>query len=226
MKEKNKIEERNGKYAWVTLIATNDFIQGAILLNNNLQKVKTKYPFYAIVTNNITKENLHLLDENNVQYKRFPYISFQGTAPREGKTRDSALDPLYSHCMLSKLYMFTFTEYEKIAYIDADIEFLQNCDHYLEQYEPFSGIIPPWEQDCVHGCFYIIKPSYEEFWRGINISLDNNYTNDEQTFKEMYPNFPQQKDHHFPLEDFYSEDEKIQRIWHHDGPIKPWMKEK
>lgn len=220
------------KYAWITLIATNDFIPGAINLNKSLKKVKSKYPLLVIATNNIIKENLDLLESFGIEYRRFPYLSFVGDAPIEGKSWslvEGDGDYRYWHCTMSKFYTFTFVDYDKVAFVDADILFRKNCDSYFTDYELPAAYIQPWDvtEHVIHGSIWVVKPSYETFWEAIRIGTDNHFQEDQSVLHTLYKDFYLWNEkHHLPQEDVWTKDtETRQRILHYDGPVKYWMDE-
>ena len=50
------IYEKNYKiknYTYMTLLTNNTYVQGVILLNETLKKVKSKYPLIVLVTNEV-----------------------------------------------------------------------------------------------------------------------------------------------------------------------------
>lgn len=57
------------KNLYVTLVASDEYILGAICLNKSLQKVKSKYPFLVLLTTNCSSMSKKLLEQNNIKYK-------------------------------------------------------------------------------------------------------------------------------------------------------------
>lgn len=219
------------KCLWTTLLATNDFTLGVVNLHKSLQKVNTKYPFIAIVTANITDENLEILENNGIQYRRFPYLSFTGKPPVEYKTWSTTEECeqfIYWDCTLSKFYCFTFIEYDKVIYVDADIEFWKNCDHYFDYNIP-AGSYAPWDSaKTMNGCIFLIKPSLEDFFTCIRIGMDDRCICDEDVLQRWDNSYTTGENQLFPQSDIWIIDDghyvvDMRRMEHYNGPIKPWM---
>ena len=48
--------------AYITLMSTNNYIYGCIGLMYSWKNTNPKYPFYCVVTKDITKENIKILE--------------------------------------------------------------------------------------------------------------------------------------------------------------------
>lgn len=212
------------KYAWVTLLATDNFIQGAILLNNSLKKVNTKYPLFVIATNNLKKETLMLLEEENIPYRIFPYLSFFCDGDRNMKYWEGKVDQtenVWWNCTFSKIYMFLFTEFEKICFLDADIELIKNCDNYFDFPAPAAFCYP--NSEGMAGGTIIVEPNIESYLQCLSIGVQEGVVNDEMIWHRWYPNFIYEKNHILPYEDFCGDDINKCKLIHYDGPNKPWL---
>lgn len=177
-------------YAWVTLITSQDFLQGAILLKQNLKKVKSIYPLITIITDNINPEGL----ENYIIY---PYIEYS----KKG----------YYACTKNKFYVYDLIQYDKIIFLDADIEFLKNCDHYFNYEVPCCFLKRNKTEMC--GGTILLKPDKKIFQKAIE--LDGGA--DEEIWPQLYETW-----NYFPYEDMHNT--KIWKFIHWDGYPKPWMK--
>lgn len=220
MKENDVNKKINNNYAWVTLVATDNFAQGAIILAKSLKKVKSKYPLYIIATNNLSPTSFALFEENNIPYRVFPYMSFYCNGERNQNYYKDIVDQNKNarwNCTICKLYMFLFSDFDKVCYLDADIEFIQNCDYYFN-YPHFSAFKPPISEEIVPwGGTIVIEPNEHDFIRGLKISSQLGVVNDEMIWDLMHPQFKYDSRYYLPFEDFSV------KFHHHDGPIKPWM---
>lgn len=109
------------KYCWTTLLATDDYVWGVIGLHYSLQRVETDYPLIVIATDNLSQETFDILKKANIQYRIFPYKEF------------IIQEDDYTHysCTINKFYAWTFTEYEKVGFIDADVLINLNIDFFF-----------------------------------------------------------------------------------------------
>jgi glycogenin glucosyltransferase len=219
------------KYTWTTLLATDNFVDGVIMLNNSLKKVQSKYDLLVMATNNLSQVTFDKLNNENIQYKLVPYLSFFATSSRNlplwGHNIIDPREGTWWDCTLSKINMFLLTEYDRVCFLDADLEFLENCDHYFEYPTP-SGYAFRWTEG-MHGSIILIQPNIEDFLKCLSIGLRDGIVNDEMVWWYWNPSFKAQQNHHFPIDDIFLNLENIPRvdnrkILHHDGFDKPWLK--
>ena len=216
------------KYAWITLLATDNFLPGVIMLNNSLKKVNTEYPLYVIATNNLAQKTFDALEKENILYKVYPYISFFCDGNRNLDFWKDVVDQrenVWWNCTFSKIYMFLFTEFEKICFVDADVEFLKNCDNYFSYPTPAAFCYP--YSDGMPGGTMVITPSEKDFFKCLQIGSKLGIVNDEMIWYEWYPNFKNEPDHILPSEDFNYENNvdnlNTAKLIHYDGQAKPWL---
>lgn len=62
----------------------------------------------------------------------------------------------------TKLHCWTFTNYEKCVFLDADTLVLQNCDELFEREELSAAPDPGWP-DCFNSGVFVYKPSQDTF---------------------------------------------------------------
>ncbi|KAK7259172.1 hypothetical protein RIF29_24772 [Crotalaria pallida] len=112
--------------AYVTFLAGNgDYVKGVVGLIKGLRKIKTAYPLIVAVLPDVPKEHRQILE-------------FQGCIVRE-------IEPVYppqnystQYAMAyyvinySKLRIWEFVEYEKMIYLDGDIQVFENIDHLFD----------------------------------------------------------------------------------------------
>lgn len=178
--------------AWVTLVTSEDFLKGAILLQENLKKVKSIYPLIVIITDNI-QQPIEGIDNFII----YPYIEF---------TKKS-----YYSCTKNKFYIYKLIQYDKLIFLDADIEFLENCDHYFEYEIPCCFLKRNKKEIC--GGTILVKPDNTLFIKSMEIK---NASADEEIWPQLYSNW-----NYFPYKDMHDTDHW--KFIHWDGYPKPWM---
>ena len=218
----------NYKYCWVTLLGTDNFCGGVKMLRDSLQRVKSKYPLYVIATNNLSQSSFDFLEQENIPYRVFPYISFfcEGDRNNIWDTSQEQQENCWWNCTFSKIYAFLFTEFEKIIFVDADLEFISNCDNYFDFPIP-AAFCSPYSEG-MRGGTMLLEPGEKYFFECLNIGSQQGVVNDEVIWWKWFPEFKQKPEHHFPEEDWCCTGELgtgfTQKLIHWDGFEKPWFK--
>lgn len=140
-------------YAYITLLSTNNYIYGCIGLMYSWRNTNPQYPFYVIVTPDITEENIEIL--KGIGYKVIKDELFIPKSYYETlkKIENGELNiPLgFSTADLSKngwqygwtkLQIFKYVQFDKLLYIDADTYVAQNLDYIFEK--PLYSGVPEW----------------------------------------------------------------------------------
>ena len=111
-------------YAFVSVLSTDDYLPGLLVFNKSLSDVESKYPFHVLLTTNIAKETISILDKNNIFYS---VVSKKMENPTNVSKNHRWFSTYY------KLLVFDQVQYEKIVYLDADIVVLKNIDDLFLQ---------------------------------------------------------------------------------------------
>lgn len=67
------------RYAYVTLLTTNNFMPGILVLNSGLVSVGSKYPLYCVVTSEVNDENKRVLELLGIHVIERPEIPMPET---------------------------------------------------------------------------------------------------------------------------------------------------
>ena len=163
------------KYAWTTLLTSEDYLQTVLNLQYSLRRVRSEYPLVIIVTDTIFMKVVSTLQANNCNFYVVPDLQ------RMHDNNDN--DSTFRVNMLMKFYSFELTEYSKVCYIDGDSLFLKNCDFIFSYRAPAAKHLG-WEhlpiQDTPHdkigifaGELMVLEPgtfSMEYFFSHPNIA--------------------------------------------------------
>lgn len=131
-------------YAYISLIATNNYIGAAVTMMEAWRRTKSQYPFYLMVTENISKENREILevlgyklidiqewrpqvyDEQRVNFTNDEFLVWHGTGGE---------DKGWSH-VFSKILCWNLTQFDKVCFLDIDILLFHNIDDVFELMTP------------------------------------------------------------------------------------------
>lgn len=114
------------KYAWTTLLTSEDYLQPVLNLQYSLRRVRSEYPLVIIVTDTIFMNVVSTLQAKNCNFYVVPDLQRM----HNGDENDFRIN------MLMKFYSFELTEYSKVCYIDGDSLFLKNCDFVFSYRAP------------------------------------------------------------------------------------------
>ena len=146
------------KYAWTTLLTSEDYIRPVLNLYYSLRRVHSKYPLIIIVSDSIAFNIIPELERNHCQYYIVPDLNRMSEKPRT-----------FTIDMLMKFYSFELTDYKKVCYLDGDILIIKNCDFVFNfrapaakylgwDYRPIHKKVNPGEQGILAGEVMLLEP--------------------------------------------------------------------
>lgn len=174
--------------AYITLLSTNNYLYGCIGLMYSWKATNSKYPFYCVVTEDITKENIeilkaigyHVIEDNRYIPNSYLEIlkKYEETGIYEtpvGESKSDLQKNGWQHCW-SKLRLFSYTQFDKLLYLDADTYVIQNLDDMFDR--------PGWSSICeydyyivntfrFHTAFLLIEPNQKEYNEIIQLAEEN-----------------------------------------------------
>lgn len=111
--------------AYITLLCSDLYLKGVLILNKSLINVNSKYPLYCAILNSVSESTKSILEKSNIKT-----IEITNTlTPSDSiikANKDANLENWTSS--INKLRLFSFTDFEKLVYLDADIMVLNNID--------------------------------------------------------------------------------------------------
>ena len=111
------------KYSYVSILTTDSYAFGALALWKSLMDTQPKHPFHLLITPNLSKETMELLETSKMKLIKI--------TPIKNPILDDPSDRRYYN--YSKLNMWSLTQFEKIVYLDADMIVLHNIDELFEK---------------------------------------------------------------------------------------------
>ena len=168
------------KNAYITLMSTNNYLYACIGLMYSWKTTNSRYPFYCVVTKDITQENIRILKAIGYEvivdelYIPNSYIKlleqYEETGNFETPVGNSTADLKKNGWQYAwtKLRIFNYTQFDKLLYVDADSYVFKNLDDLFE--------MPGWSSICeydtpwtglkrFHSAFFLVEPNktvYEE----------------------------------------------------------------
>ncbi|MFA6295134.1 MAG: glycosyltransferase [Candidatus Paceibacterota bacterium] len=144
-------------YSFVSIITTDDYLPGLLVLYRSLIATNTRYSFLVLLTEDISTDTISILERQHIPYKIVKTKINNPTDIDHGHR----WFPTYS-----KLNVFDQTQYNKIVYLDADMLILRNIDElfkYSHMSATNAGSMLPKKQDRRHlnlnSGLIVIQPS-------------------------------------------------------------------
>lgn len=151
------------KYAFITLLSSNNYLNAVLTLNESLKLVNSKFPLIVAVTQNLDDVIFDTLNRNNIYYKKIPQLILKSEKSYIKKS-------IYN--TNSKFYIFAnFYEWDKLVYIDADSLFFKNADELFD-YPDGSMLFIQEEKEGNTRLFVFTPFSHTEFCYYETISLN------------------------------------------------------
>lgn len=112
-------------FAWVTLLTQPGYVPGVEALRHSLQKSGSPWPLVVMVTPGIEAATRRSLSDAGCVVREVPILG-----------PDPALAHRYANARFaevwSKLAVWTLEEYQRVAFLDADMLVVQNMDEVFE----------------------------------------------------------------------------------------------
>ncbi|KAA8893775.1 nucleotide-diphospho-sugar transferase [Sphaerosporella brunnea] len=197
--EEKKVIERKPRYAITSSVQTGSFTAMAVMLGYSIQKhndlkamdaelVLLVRAFDPADANAVTTENITRLEKAGWKVRVAKELEFEGV-----DTDD--IRPWHRH-NLNKLHLWSWTEYEKILFIDADVVCKGSLAELWDMPGDFAAAPDVWWNILVDNRFnsgvIVFRPSMETFHDMIPKVSDPNYhsPNDaDQAFLNAYYKF-------------------------------------
>ncbi|MBR6505403.1 hypothetical protein IKT18_00980 [Candidatus Saccharibacteria bacterium] len=150
-------------HSYVCVLSTNEYLDGLLVINENLKRLKSNYPLLCLINENISKETREILNKFQIPYKEQKSVILESDY---GKTRWG-----YT---FDKLNIFNLTEYEKIVYLDLDFLLLENIDHLFD-IDVFSMVSDhPKYENYYCSALMVIKPNKDDYDALISLLEEKN----------------------------------------------------
>lgn len=138
--------------AYITLLSTDNYYEGVLVLHRSLQAVKSKYPLHCVLSKDVSNAVEAGLVKCGIVCIR---LDKSATGMIANSPEENYSNWNYS---FDKLLIWGLTQYQKLVFVDSDMLILSNIDHLFEK-EGFCGV-------CAGKSF----PGHDD-WKGVNSGL-------------------------------------------------------
>lgn len=162
---------------YICVLSTDSYLDGLLILNENLKNINSKYRLLCLINDNISKNVITVIEKNKIEYKMMPKII--------GEYIDKN-NPQWFHSF-DKINVFSLTEFEKIVYLDLDLLILKNIDCLFNKRHISMCSDFPFSDNYNSGVM-VIKPNIDDYNNMINM-INNNpikYKGDQELINEYF----------------------------------------
>ncbi|KAI3448461.1 hypothetical protein Pfo_005126 [Paulownia fortunei] len=126
-----KMKHDGGRRGYVTFLAGDgDYVKGVVGLAKGLRKVEAQYPLMVAVLPDVPAEHRRMLVEQGCLVREIEPVY-----PPENFNKDKEKEPFawaYYAVNYSKLRLWSFADYSKLIYLDADTQVFDYIDHLFD----------------------------------------------------------------------------------------------
>lgn len=156
-------------YAYIGFLSTDNYLNGILILNENLKQLKSKYPFIVLCNKNLSLKTYNILAEKNIEYK---------IIENEIQHLDKYLNKQQPRWIytLNKIEIFNLLNYDRCIYLDCDMLILDNLDYLFDLNETFisgSYFSPMTNSPTPQSNILVYSPNFNIFNDIKNILLNN-----------------------------------------------------
>lgn len=149
------------KYSYVTLLSSDSFLYGVLMLDWSLKKVNSKYPLHVLCSDSISEKSYKELIRHNMSCQKLTeHISVNSEINKEEGF-------VHWNRTFDKLYVWTLTQFDKVVYLDSDMQVIANIDHLFGCPHMSAVRADAFNEpglDKLNSGLMVIEPNTEEFF--------------------------------------------------------------
>lgn len=173
---------------YVTVLSTNDFLDGVLGLSYTLKKVNSQYSLVVVVNEFITEETRKILGNHNLEYIEFKKLNFNQSSLERLIEINWAKELINT---ADKLRILSLIQYEKIVFLDADMLILKNIDYLFDKPHGSAVADSPGTRfaqynTLLNSGLLVIEPNLTEYNKAMSILQETNGL-DQDIFRELWP---------------------------------------
>lgn len=224
------------KYTYVTLLSTDSYLMGVLLLAKSLRKVDAHYPLLVVCSIAVSDKSKRILARYGLEYVDVD----KSIAVDSGKYNVDAGHAHWNHTF-DKLYIWAQTQYDKVVFLDSDMQVIRNIDYLFDMPHMSAVRADQWNEpglDKLNSGLMVVVPNRKDFEGLLHIvetgSLSMANIGDQDIIRAYYSDWGTHPELtlHPGLNVLYSEishkvikEENVSpvSVIHYIGQRKPWM---
>lgn len=175
--------------SYVCVLSTDNYLDGVLVLNENLQRIKSNYPLLCIINENISSKTRNILTYFGIMYKEMKNIKYSENSNSE-RYVNYGYNKGYLKNTFDKLNIFSLVEFEKIVYLDSDLLILENIDNLFNYPHLSCPRDLPFNMTKFNSGVMVLEPNIDDFKelkeRAIEASKENRKISDQDIINEYF----------------------------------------
>lgn len=151
----------NRNYTYVTLLSTDNFLMGVLMLQWSLKYVHAQYPLFVLCSDSISDASKEVLNKYGIRYQILSsHISYNENMINT--------DEGYEHWnhTFDKLFVWSLTQFDKVVYLDSDMQVIRNIDYLFDCLHMSAVRADQWNEpglDKLNSGLIVIEPNQVDF---------------------------------------------------------------
>ncbi|PRY48135.1 glycosyl transferase family 8 [Geodermatophilus tzadiensis] len=151
----------------MTVLSSDDYLPGSVILHDSLVRVGSRYPLYVLVGRAVSPSVTAALGSAGIDCLPLPASA---GLPEDVRTVNARNDRDHWTRTLEKLSVFSLAQFAKVVYVDSDMLVVKNIDHLFERPHMSAvaaGVRVPGNEDWVtlNSGLMVIEPDPEAYAR-------------------------------------------------------------
>lgn len=148
--------------SYVCVLSTDNYLDGVLVLNENLKRIKSNYTLICIINENISKKTRDILKWFGIEYKEIKNIQYSENSNSE-RYGNYGYNKGYLKNTFDKLNVFSLVEYEKLVYLDSDLLILENIDNLFDYPHLSCPRDLPFDMTKYNSGVMVLEPNMDDF---------------------------------------------------------------
>ena len=223
------------KYTYVTLLSTDSYLLGVLLLAKSLREVHAAYPLLVVCSTAVSKKTKRILSHYHLTC-----LSLNNAIEVDTTKYNVAKGYEHWNNTLDKLYVFALKEYDKVVFLDSDMMVVRNIDHLFDKPHMAAVVADVFNEPHLrqlNSGMMVIEPKERDFdgmvhlWVSGALQLAN--VGDQDVIRALFKNWENQPELRLPqgYNVFYTDccslaqPNQVEPVYviHFIGPRKPWQ---
>lgn len=149
--------------SYVCCLSTDNYLDGVLILNENLKRIHSKYPLLCIINENISQKTRDILTFFGITFQEINNIQFDGS-DNSDLYGDYGFNKSYLKNTFDKLNIFSLIQYEKLVYLDSDLLILENIDSLFEYPHLSCPRDLPFNMTKFNSGIMVLEPNMDDFY--------------------------------------------------------------
>lgn len=226
------------QYTYITLLSTDNYLDGVLVLNESLKRVNSKHKLVVLVTSQVSNSVESTLNRWGIPTIRKETNIFPN---KDIQVQNENVGYKYWNNTFDCLLVFDLIDFDKIVFLDSDMMVIENIDELFEK--PHMSAVKDPGTDVLNSGTFVAVPEAGLLDKILDVlplvEKEKYYFGDQTVLQYYYDDWPNKKELHLDekynmfvgslhwfinVEGYHiNGSSKNLSVIHFVGPKKPWM---